>query len=189
MTLPKLTGWGWIILHARSRGWMSRNAGYHRGPGQGLIVLLSVPFGLPPPALPLPSSQSSMSLSVGELWAELSGQRWAGRASRLTSSPPGPQRETKRRGPYPGPRRSWQDVAFQEVERWILPFVLLGGQFSQDSGDPDPDKFLLATSTGSAHASCEDGIMACVGLGVCRSQGKCSRDRDKDQIFTCCQWE
>lgn len=49
---------------------------------------------------------------MGELWSELSVQRGAEGAKRLTSSPPGPERETGRRGLYPesedpGRRQLW----------------------------------------------------------------------------------
>lgn len=88
-----------------------------RGAGGGGLTMLSVPPGLPLPTAPLPGSPSSTLLRVGELWAELSSRGWAEGARRLTSSPRGLGRETERKSLYPEPRRSWQDVGFQEVER------------------------------------------------------------------------
>ena len=73
----------------------------------------------------------------------------------------------------PEPRRSRQDVAFQDVQRQISPsvsFLMLSKGNSpriQRLAAQTPEK-VLSASTGSARSSCEDGLLACVGLGICR---------------------
>lgn len=135
---------------------------------------------------PSSSDQPPTSLDVGELWLGWVERDalWEPESDFISTWS---RRGDWEKGLDSKPRTSWQDVAFQEVKRWISSFVSFLIIFwrrvvpDMEVGGQTSKKVLLSLRIGSAHTSCEVLVKWCRASFIQGPVAEWTKDRDNNK--------